>query len=98
MARPQATMPNGATVNVVTEYPFGDNITVTVSNRPAGMPLYVRIPPWATTATYSVNGGANTPIPAAAANTMYSVPLNGATGNTVTVVIEFNPAIRVDRE
>ena len=92
-----ATFPTGATLSVDTEYPFGDTLTITMTNRPAGMPLYVRIPKWATAATVAVNGGAPTPVGAAAANTMFAVPLGGATGPTLTVVLDTAPAIRVDR-
>src|SRR5437868_6867705 len=95
---PQSSLPNGAVVTVTTDYPFDDSVSIVVDNRPAGMPVYVRIPMWATAATVSVNGGAPTPVGAAAANTMYSVPLGGATGPSVTIVLNTNPAIRVDRE
>ena len=50
-----------ASLVVDTEYPFGDTVTLTLTGAPAGTPLYVRIPSWATGATVSVNGGAAAP-------------------------------------
>ena len=92
-----ATLPNGAVVAVTGDYPFEDSVTITISNRPANMPLYVRIPKWATASTLAVNGGAPVPVGAAAANTMFAVPLSGVTGPTLTVIFNTNPSIRVDR-
>ena len=91
-----ATLPNGAIVTVTGDYPFEDTLTITITNRPAGMPLYIRIPKWAAAASIAVNGGAAAPVGAAAVNTMYSVPIGGATGSTLTVVFATNPSIRVD--
>jgi DUF1680 family protein len=48
-----ATLPDGSTVDIETNYPFDDQITVTLVAK-KDMPLYVRIPAWATKAT--VNG------------------------------------------
>lgn len=86
----------GAIVNVsiVTDYPFGDTATVVVSV-PAGigatLPVSLRIPSWATAATVTVNGGtAKTPVSGAFFN------VTVATGATTTIVVAFNPAIRVD--
>jgi len=50
-----AKLPSGATVEVDTTYPFGDDATVTV-RAVAGTPVYLRIPGWAVKAT--VNGAA----------------------------------------
>lgn len=50
-----AKLPSGATVEVDTTYPFGDDATVTV-RAAAGTPVYLRIPGWAVKAT--VNGAA----------------------------------------
>jgi len=49
----KAELPNGATVDITTDYPFEDTATVTVTAKSA-MPLYLRIPGWAKGTT--VNG------------------------------------------
>ena len=49
-----AQLPSGVAINVATEYPFDDDVTVTLSGLPAGAvtyPLYIRIPSWATGAS-----------------------------------------------
>jgi hypothetical protein len=57
-----ATTPN-ATVSVVTDYPFGDSATVTVTpTRGKDVNVALRIPSWAAGATLSVNGGAAVPL------------------------------------
>ena len=89
------TLPNGAVVAMTGEYPFEDDVTITLTKMPAGgMPVYIRIPAWATAATIAVNGGAAMPVGAGAVNTMYRVP--GVAAATATVVLHTNPAIRVD--
>jgi hypothetical protein len=92
-----ARLNNGVSINVTTEYPFDDDVTVTLTGLPAGAlayPLYIRIPSWATNATLAVNGGA--PVPVGAANgTMLRVAWAGAAGPTATVVLATNPAVRV---
>ena len=44
------TLPDGTTVDVETDYPFGDTATVTVRGAKA-TPVSLRIPSWATAAT-----------------------------------------------
>ena len=47
------------TVDVTTAFPFNDTLLVSVSNAPASMPLYLRIPSWVSpAASVAVNGGA----------------------------------------
>lgn len=85
-------LPKGgaATVSVTTDYPFGDDATVTV-NAAQGTPVSLRIPGWADKATLSVNGG--TPFPVgASAGTFYTLPQPSATS---TYLVDFNPSIRV---
>ena len=93
-----ASLPNGAAIAVTGDYPFDDDVTVTLSGLPAGpvvMPLYIRIPAWATAATLAVNGGA--PVAVGAHNgTMVAVDLGSAQGPSVSVVLATNPAIRVE--
>ena len=48
----------GATLTVNTEYPFGDSLDISVAGAAAGAPLLVRVPGWATKATYALNGAA----------------------------------------
>jgi hypothetical protein len=79
-----ATLTDGSTVDVETNYPFDDKVTVTIMAKKA-MPLYVRIPAWATKAT--VNGAAAT------ANAMHKVDCKA--GST-TAIVEFNPEIRLE--
>lgn len=94
-----ATLPNGITVNVTGDYPFEDDVTITISNTNTSItspiPLQVRIPGWATSATLSVNG--NAPIPVGDwSGTMFNVPLGHSVSSTgYTVVLYTNPVIRV---
>ena len=96
LAPVEAQLPSGVTVTVDTEYPFNDDVNVTLSGLTSALPLYIRIPSWATGATLSVNGAA--PINVGSANnTMYFVgkvsPAPG--GNTATVILHTNPTIRL---
>jgi len=84
-----ATLPNGAFVNITTEFPFGDVVAV-VLQLPQNMPFYLRIPAWAVHANVSVNGGQAIPVPG---NTMYKIALNRGTS---TVVLNLNPNIRLE--
>jgi hypothetical protein len=85
-----ATLPGGWAINVSTEYPFDDDVTITLSGLPAGAltaPLVLRIPSWASNATLSVNGAPPTPL-GGANGTMLRVRWPpGATGPTATVVL-----------
>ena len=98
LAPVSASLAGGVAVNVSGDYPFGDDVKISLSGLPAGavaFPLYVRVPGWATAATLSVNGGA--PVSVGASNgTMLKVDLSGATGPTVTVILATNPAVRVE--
>lgn len=104
-----ATMPShvgggGVVVNVVTEYPFGDNVTVTVatssdSAAAAAIPLAIRIPVWAThataTATADALHGERTTLAVVAGEYLRLSCAGG--GATTTVHLALNPAIRVER-
>lgn len=78
----KATYKN-VSINVVTEYPFGDNVKVTVQGN---TPLHIRIPAWATKAMVSINGGQHQ---SAKNGTLHTVACKGLT----TILIEFNPTI-----
>lgn len=92
-----ARLGGGVAVNVSGDFPFEDDITVTLTGLPAGplaFPLYIRVPSWAVAATVAVNGGA--PAPVGGANgTMLRVSWGAAAGPTATVTLATNPAIRV---
>ena len=100
-----AVMPSGAHVNVTTNYPFSDDAQVTLTGLQAPLlrgsggvmtPVRLRIPSWATNASISINGAAPVYLGAAAAGTMYAVPLSGVpAGGGVTLLLAFNPTIRV---
>ena len=81
-----STLPDGSTVDIDTSYPYEDEVRITVVAKSA-MPLYVRIPAWATTGT-TVNGVS------VANGTMYKVACT-AGSNSVKVV--FAPEITVQR-
>ena len=92
-----AVFPGGWAVNVTTEYPFADDVTITLSGLPQGSlttPLMLRIPSWATNATLSINGAP--PAPVGGSNgTMLRVRWPpGATGPTATVVLATAPTVR----
>lgn len=93
-----ATLSNGVSVNVSTDYPFGDDVNVYLTNLPTGLvslPVYVRIPNWATSAAISINGG--TPYSVGQfAGSMYRVPLAGVYGPAVAVTLLTNPSIRIE--
>jgi len=80
-----AKLPSGATVEVDTTYPFGDDATVTV-RAAAGTPVYLRIPGWAVKAT--VNGAA------AANGTLFR---GVATGGADVFAVAFRPETRLER-
>jgi hypothetical protein len=89
----------GLAVNVSGEYPFEDDVTITLSGLPAGaitLPLYIRVPAWATAATISINGGAAIPV-GASNGTMLSVPgLSAYEGPSLTILFATNPSIYVE--
>lgn len=89
-------------VNVITDYPFGDSVTIKVtvpSTSTAAVPLQVRIPGWATAATLSASSEDDgfSPLQAGLKNgTMASVAGCCKPGATTTVVLALNPAIVVE--
>ena len=88
-----ATTPLGA-VTIATDYPFGDTATVTVAPSGSGaVPVWLRIPSWASAATLSVNGGAPQPL-AGSNGTFY--PASAAGGAATTFTLAFNPEIRLE--
>ena len=92
-----ATLPNSIVISVTGDYPFEDNITISLSGlpqQPITFPLYIRIPSWADAATlYTAGGGA---LPVGSANgTLYKVNWAGASGPTATLTLATNPAIRL---
>ena len=89
-----ASLPNGVFLNVSGEYPFEDDVTVTLSGLSgSGIPLYIRIPSWATNATISVDGGA--PVSVGEFNgTMYKVSYTSSS-SAVSVVLSTNPTVRL---
>lgn len=92
-----ASLPGGVFVAVTGDYPFDDDVVVTLSGLPAGpviFPLYVRVPSWATAAEMAVNGGARFPV-GASNGTLLAVDLSSAVGPSVSVSLFTNPAIRV---
>ncbi|KAJ9470544.1 hypothetical protein DIPPA_18533 [Diplonema papillatum] len=82
---------SGTQVNVVTEYPFGDNVnvTVTVPGNVQSMPFRVRVPGWATSAVLKVNGA----VQPAKAGTMNEFVLKPG---VTKFDLELNPEIRVE--
>ena len=89
-----------ATLSVTTDYPFGDflDIGLTLSGSPPSgqVPVYVRIPSWATSANISVMNSAA--IAAGPNGTMFLIPNLGMSnlGLAQTAHLEFNPTIYVD--
>ncbi len=95
-----AKLPNGVAVNVSGDYPFVDDLTITLSGLPNGQvqyPLYIRIPSWATAATIAIGNGAPVNV-GSAAGTMYKVQWSGANGPIVSVTLATNPSIRVETD
>merc|ERR1719272_2334695 len=75
---------DGSVVDIETEYPFEDVATITVTAK-KDMPVYLRIPNWATQATVDGNAAAN--------GTMWK---GEAKQGTTKFVIEFNPTVRLE--
>jgi len=88
-----AALPGGLNLTVATEYPFSDALDIAVAGAAAGTPLLVRVPNWATAATFSLNGAAAQPL--GPNGTMARIVLAGAAGGDA-VHVELNPAIFVD--
>jgi hypothetical protein len=91
----KAITPLGS-IEVVTDYPFGDTATVTVTPNPSTSPanLLLRIPSWASQATLSIDGGADTPL--VGSNGTFFPTRTRADGLSSTFVIKFNPQIRLE--
>lgn len=81
-----STLQDGSTVDIDTDYPYEDDVRITVDAK-AAMPLYVRIPGWATAAT--INGK-----PAGPNGTMVK-QMCSAGKNMFT--LSFSPDIRIER-
>jgi hypothetical protein len=79
------------TVNVTSQFPFEDTVTIAVAGAAdPGFVLRVRVPTWATGASLSVDGAAAKPV---AAGEMAPVRFSAATG---TVVLNLNPQPRLE--
>ena len=90
-----------ASLAVVTDYPFGDALTLLFS-APAPTPLRVRVPSWAADATMAVDGGAPFSV-GAFAGSIYEVPLSAAhwaaaaaAGAPIAVAFDTAPRVRVE--
>jgi len=83
----KANLPNNAgTIETITNYPYDDVVNVILTAN-KNMPLYLRVPIWATGATISLNGAT----PSKVANgTMFRV---NATTGTTKLEIKFNPTV-----
>lgn len=83
-----ATLPK-ATVEIVTDYPFGDTVSITVdltaqaAAAAADTPVHIRIPGWATKATVDGNPAAN--------GTLHSVAAKA--GSKSTFKVDFAPGM-----
>lgn len=87
-----------ATVEIITEYPFGDTVTITVDLTTtvtkteqqgvaaSGTPVHIRIPGWATKATVDGSPAKN--------GTLHSVVAKA--GGKSTFKIDFSPEVRVE--
>ena len=84
-----------ATVEVVTDYPFGDTVAIAVdlssgtnekNTAAADTPVHIRIPGWATKATVDGSPAAN--------GTLHSVMAKA--GSKSTIKVDFSPEVRVE--
>jgi hypothetical protein len=94
-----ARLSSGVAVNISGDYPFFDDITITLTNLPNGIitfPLFIRIPSWSTNATLIV--GSNRISVGGANGTLYQVPFGSTTtGPTVVITLSTNPSIRFEQ-
>ena len=86
-------------LTVTTDYPFGDSLDIGVAVTPAGsVPVWIRVPSWATAANVSVMSSAA--VPMGPNGTMFLIPGLGANAGTgalaQTAHVEMNPAIFLD--
>lgn len=95
-----ATLAGGVAVNVSTDYPFDDVVTVTLSGLPAGAavayPLYIRVPSWATNATLAVNGRPPVAVGGSAGAMLRVAWGAGDVGPGAVAVLATNPVVRVE--
>jgi len=103
-----ASVPNGTTVRVETDYPFGDVVVVVVVSPPEAkletsrthFPLHVRIPAWARRSTLYINRGQGSGEEerdvraATAVGRMNTVQCE--VGRTTTVTLSLNPDVEVE--
>jgi len=82
----------GADITMTTNYPFGDTVSIEVNVKSKNtMPLYFRVPTWATSATATVNDGN----PMKLTNgMMQKITCDG--NNVTKLEIDFNPTVRVE--
>jgi hypothetical protein len=87
-----ANMGDNITVDIDTAYPFDDIITVTIQNRnmARAIPVYLRVPGWATNPARTLNGQ-----PITAANGTMIKETCAAKAKCV-YVLDFKPEIRVE--
>ena len=78
-------------ITVVTDYPFGDNATVTVAAPKAGTSLYLRVPGWASEARIQMQGRSIQPKNGTIAR--LSLP-----SGTSTVRMIFNASVRLEMD
>ena len=97
-----ATLPGGVGVSVSGDYPFEDDLTITLSGLPAAAPLtyplYLRIPAWAVNASLTINGGAEAPVGAANGTMLKVLWPQGTAGPAATLLLRTYPAIRTERQ
>jgi hypothetical protein len=91
-----ASTPEGHAVRIVTDFPFGDTVNVTVTPAAAAaapVPVLLRIPSWAARGSVSVNGGP--PVSLAASNGTF-LALTAAPGAPTSYALDFQPSIRLE--
>jgi hypothetical protein len=93
IAPASVTTKDGSTVSITTDYPFGDDATITAISKSAAFPLHIRIPGFADSATISVDGGAPT---SAKNGTLFTVAI--AAGKSSKISIDLKPQIRLEKE
>ena len=95
-----ARLSSGVAVNITGDYPFDDDLTITLTNLPNGaitFPLFIRIPSWATNATLIV-GSSNRISVGGANGTLYKVQFDPTVlGPTVIITLSTNPSIRFEQ-
>jgi hypothetical protein len=90
LAPASVTTADGSTVTIATDYPFGDDATITAVAASADVPVYIRIPGFANAATVSVNGGAPSPVKN---GTLHSV--TATKGKTTTIALDLVSRLQV---